>query len=142
MLRFLSAASPQGEFVDNRQEKDELRARFTVWLETLLHRAKIDYIRHEKKRPSTVSLEAVHEMRDEKDLEDLVEDHEDFNFADERLRSAFMRLSPSKRKILVLLFVGGLEPDVVARELGCTVQHIYNLRSKAIKDLKKYMGIP
>lgn len=127
--------------MDDRQEKDALKARFTVWIEKLLHRAKIDYIRHERKRLSTVSLDAVHEMRDEKNLEDFVENHDEFDFADERLRGAFMRLSPAKRKILVLLFVRELEPDAVARMLGCTVQHIYNLRSKAIKDLKKYMGI-
>lgn len=37
--------------------KDELRARFTAWLRTLLCRAKIDYIRQVQRQPKTVTLE-------------------------------------------------------------------------------------
>lgn len=124
--------------MDNKhiQEKDELRARFTAWLKTLLERAKIDYIRHEQLKPKTIALDMV-----ENDLyvpePEAAVTHDSFDFENEMLKAAFMRLSSSQKNILVLLFVEQLNADEAAQKLGCTVQHVYNLRSKAIIALRK-----
>lgn len=125
--------------MDNKyiQEKDELRARFTAWLKTLLKRAKIDYIRHEQLRPKTVALETVENeiWIPEPDVHTI----DSFDFENEKLKAAFMRLSSSLRNILVLLFVEGLKADEAAQKIGCTVQHVYNLRSRALTAIRKEM---
>ena len=36
-----------------------------------------------------------------------------------------------------MLFVLEMEPEEIARELGCTVQNVYNQRSLALKRLRK-----
>ena len=58
--------------MDHRQEypeRDELRARFTRWLETVIKRAKIDYLRKYENRPETISYEDI----PEKELIDLAQ---------------------------------------------------------------------
>lgn len=115
-------------------EKDELRARFTVWLKTLLRRAKIDYIRLERRYPKTVTLELT-EKETAIPIPEIVIPNS-FDFENDKLRAAFMRLSLSKRNILEMLFVRRLEANEAARELGCTIQHVYNLRSNALKELR------
>ena len=50
--------------MDHRQEypeRDELRAKFTRWLETVIKRAKIDYLRKYENRPETISYEDIPE---------------------------------------------------------------------------------
>lgn len=115
-------------------DKDELRARFTAWLKTLLRRAKIDYIRLKQRYPKTVTLELT-EKETAMPIPEIVIPN-GFDFENDKLRAAFMRLSLSKRNILEMFFVEGLEASEVARELGCTIQHVYNLRSKALKELR------
>ena len=53
------------------------------------------------------------------------------------LKAAFMRLSSSQKNILRLLFLEGLSAEEAASRMGCTVQHVYNLKSKAILALRK-----
>lgn len=121
-----------------RNEKDELRARFTVWLKTLLRRAKIDYIRLERRYPKTVTLELTEKETVIPPPESVTSNS--FDFENDKLRAAFVRLSLSKRSILEMLFVRGLEANEAAREMGCTIQHVYNLRSKALKELRAEMS--
>ena len=58
--------------MDHRQEypeRDELRAKFTRWLVTVIKRAKIDYLRKYENRPETISYEDI----PEKELIDLAQ---------------------------------------------------------------------
>ena len=58
--------------MDHRQEypeRDELRVKFTRWLETVIKRAKIDYLRKYENRPETISYEDI----PEKELIDLAQ---------------------------------------------------------------------
>ena len=40
-----------------KSERDELRARFTVWLETTVYRDRLKYLEREKPKVDTVSIE-------------------------------------------------------------------------------------
>ena len=42
-----------------KSERDELRARFTVWLETTVYRARLKYLEREKPKVDTVSIEEI-----------------------------------------------------------------------------------
>lgn len=131
----------------NHQEgnqKDELRARFTVWLDTTISRAKLNYLKKLETQIPTVSFDEIPESAlavKAQEEEWLRAGHrqEDFEFEEERIAKAFMKLSPMRQKILVLLFVAEQKPDEIAKQLHCTVQHVYNQRSLALKKLRKLL---
>ena len=62
-----------------------------------------------------------------------------FDFMESRLADAFRELPLMRRRILEMLFVEELSPVEIAAKLLCTVQHVYNQRSLAIKRLRQQM---
>ena len=126
-------------------EKDELRARFTKWLETTVYRARIDYIRKNKKGCETISLEELSEnllvANRERDMFGQVgTDKNAFDFEEERLAEAFRELPLVRQHILTMLFVEEMKSDEIAQLLHCTTQHVYNQRSLALKKLRAVLG--
>lgn len=121
------------------QQNDDLRNRFTAWMQVVVKRAKIDYIRRLKKHANEISLDnnsvaqsLVCEMQESQTT--------DFDFDDEILAKVFEKLSLSKRHVLTLLFVHNYTPEEVAVELRCSIQHVYNQRSVALKELREHIG--
>ena len=117
---------------------DALRCRFTAWMKVVVKRAKIDYIRRISRHSNEVSLD------DERIADELVYEppvgteglQTGFEFDNRTLSAVFKKLAPQRRRLLELLFVHNMTPDEVAEELHCSVQHVYNLRSLAMKELK------
>ena len=131
----------------NHQETqgDELRARFTRWLETTVYRARIDYIRKNAQKLKTVSIEEIPEeslMADdgEDDWIDAVSGKNAFEFEEEKLAKTFAKLPLMRQRILTMLFVEEKKPEEIASELHCSVQHVYNQRSLALKRLRGSLG--
>ena len=60
-----------------------------------------------------------------------------FDFEEQRLAEAFRELPLMRRRILEMLFVEELTPSEIAANLHCSVQHVYNQRSLAIKRLRE-----
>ena len=60
-----------------------------------------------------------------------------FDFEEQRLAEAFRELLLMRRRILEMLFVEDLTPSEIAAKLHCSVQHVYNQRSLAIKRLRE-----
>ena len=120
-------------------EKDELRARFTGWLDTTLYRAKLKYLEKQKQPFELISFDEF--------PADLVEDpidyytnieHSsmDFDFEEETLAEAFSKLPSMRREILRLLFVAEKSPEEIAVQLQCTVNYVHLQKSRAIKKLR------
>lgn len=105
--------------------------------EKLIVRAKLDYIRSNRIYLDVISIE---DLSDEAmavcDDPIRVETHR-FEFEDERMENAFRQLTPLRRQILTMLFVEEMTPEEVAAELGCSVDAIYNNRSRALKKLRE-----
>ena len=124
--------------------KDELQARFTVWLEKVINSAKIDYIRQRAKEPKAMSLEDVKRQTEIAYIQDIrLEDYDiskgEYAFDNERIELAFSTLSKVARQVLLLLYVFDMTPDEVASDLGCSVQNIYKVRARAIEKLKELL---
>ena len=124
--------------------KDELQARFTVWLEKVIYSAKIDYIRQSTKEPKRISLEDAERRNEIAYLQDIkLEDYDiskgEYAFDNERIELAFSTLSKVARQVLLLLYVFDMAPDEVAFELGCSVQNIYKVRAHAIANLREML---
>lgn len=121
------------------QNNDDLRNRFTAWMKVVVKRAKIDYIRRLNRHSNEISIEdeqltdkLIYEPTDSTEITE-----NGFEFINEKLSAVFRKLSPKRRQVLKLLFVHNMPPEDVATELQCSLQHVYNLRSLAIKELKK-----
>ena len=103
--------------------RDELRGRFTRWIVITAEHAQKNYLRAEKKQLQTVLSAGV--------------TPDSFDFEEQRLADAFRELPLMRRRILEMLFVEDLTPSEIAAKLHCSVQHVYNQRSLAIKRLRE-----
>ena len=120
-------------------EKDELRARFTVWLDTTVYRSNLKYLRKTEQNREVVSIDDLPEHMlewQETGFENSLSSGNNFDFEEEKLATAFAELPLMRKEILRLLFVEELEPGEIAEHLNCSVQHVYNQRSLAIKKLR------
>ena len=87
------------------QKNDELRARFTGWLDTVIYRAKLRYMEKQKRVKATVPIDDVPEsfLGYQETLFSHVErTANDFDFEEERLAIAYSSLPLMRREILRL----------------------------------------
>lgn len=121
-------------------DRDELRARFTKWMEVTVYRARLNYLKAQSRHIDVIPLEEVEEHlcspEDEGRWIREMGPTDSFDFEEEMLAAAFSRLPAMKKKVVTMLFLLEMTPQEVAEELGCTVQHVYNLRSLALKNLR------
>lgn len=121
-----------------KMEKDELRARFTKWLETTVYRARLKYLERQKQKIETISLEELPENMlpvSDKLFYDEVSQSA-FDFEEERLARAFANLPMKRQQILTMLFVEERKPEEIAKILNCSPQHVYDQRYQALKKLR------
>ena len=117
--------------------KDELRGRFTRWIVITAQNAQKNYLRIEGKRPKTISIDEIELPITDTLLPKIETVSGSFDFAEQQLADAFRELPLMRRRILELLFVDELSPAEIAQKLHCSVQHVYNQRSLAIKRLRE-----
>ena len=129
--------------MDNFDFENEVQYRFTAWLQKMVKRARIDYLRMKRSRDREESLNdysrtknLTYEMKliPAKDLE-----KGEYDFEREDIAHAFSLLSITKRKVLLFLFVEELTPKEIAELLCCSVQSVSNLKRKALKKLKEIL---
>lgn len=122
-------------------ERDELKAKFTSWLETVVKRAKVDYVRKLKRHPNIISLDMlpeaslISEESEERWLQ-AFRDPSPYDFEEERLAKAFMELPLKRRQVMELLFFENLSEKETAKRLNCSVQYVRNQRCIALKKLR------
>ena len=110
--------------------------RFTAWIKIVVKHTKIDYIRHLKSQLRELPLEEVIETCPSSCCSDeWIELDRAFDFENELLNEAISNLPPKRREVLEMSFILELTPEEIATNLGCTVQHVYNQKSLALKDL-------
>lgn len=117
--------------------KDELRGCFTRWIVITAQNAQKNYLRTEGKRPKTISIDEIELPITDTLLPKVETVSGSFDFAEQQLADAFRELPLMRRRILELLFVDELSPAEIAQKLHCSVQHVYNQRSLAIKRLRE-----
>lgn len=120
-------------------ERDELRGRFTRFMEVMVKRARLNYLEKMKRQPITVPLDDVPETLLAEDTAFPTDVSGDFDFEEERLANAFSQLPLMRQRILMMLFAEELTPKEIARRMNCSVNHVYNQRSLAIKRLRQLL---
>ena len=125
-------------------EKDELRARFTGWLEVTLYRAKLNYLKKQERERNTLYVGMlpeellVEENMEQKWVHRLTE-QKGFDFEQGNLERAFQSLTQQRQRILTLLFVKEKTPEEIAGQLGCSKQNVYKQRSHALAALRNML---
>lgn len=124
---------------------DELRARFTAFIKTVARNARIDYIRMNTPKFDCLPLEewGNRPSIEFEDLYDSLRGHsaDSFQFEEEELTQALNHLPLMRRRVLELLFIKEMAPVEIADAFHCSVQHIYNQKSAALKQLKTALNL-
>jgi RNA polymerase sigma factor (sigma-70 family) len=115
----------------------ELLWRFTAYIELAVKHARIDYLRKHNRRNTEVSIELIpeHELGSYEDSMP-TGGNSGFDFEDENIAAAFSRLSSLRRDILTLVFCEGLSAGETADRLGCSAEHVYLHKHRALKALR------
>ena len=109
-------------------DRDELRARFTKWMQVLAYRTRRKYLDARADRADTIPLEDVPEEFLRMDNQPIALDAGGgFEFEGEALEKAFACLPEKKRQVLTMLFVLQMDSEEAARELGCDVHTYINI---------------
>lgn len=116
-------------------EKDELRARFTKWMEVTLLRARRKYLQKKKVDEAVLFLNDLSEEIIPPAKEPYTSG---FDFESDWLADAFSELSPRRQEILTLLFVEELKPRDIAEILQCSPEQVYNRQYQALRSLRKH----
>ena len=122
------------------EPRDELRGRFTRFLEVTMKHVRQNYLRKLSREPKTISLDIVSEIEIPLIAGPTPYEEHEFTFEESRLAEAFRQLPMARQKVLIYLFVEEMYPEEIAELTGCTVQHIYNQRSLAVKKLRKLLS--
>ena len=124
---------------EEKKTRDELRARFTRWLETSLYHARLRYLEKESHRLDTISLEEIPPDYWPTAMEPSIP-KEDFEFEEECLAVAYDHFSNTRKRILQMLFIEEMKPSEISRILNCTEQYVYDQRYQAIKQFRAAMN--
>lgn len=115
-------------------DRDELRARFTKWMEVVLLRERRKYLQKKKADEAWISLDDL----PEESLPIAEELHTGgFELATDWLADAFSQLSPERQEILTLLFAQEWKASEIAKKLNCSPQHVYDQKYQAIRLLRR-----
>jgi len=128
------------KYEQSDSENDLLRARFTLWLNTTLIRAKQRYLETHTDRLDIVPLdETLTELiPDTRDCFNPIERSKtDFDFEEEKLAKAFSELSLMRREVLRLLFVEEKASNEIARQLCISTNCVYQFKHQALAKLKR-----
>ena len=124
-----------------KSNASQLEMGHTRWLETVIKRARIDYLRKYENHPEIISYEDIPEA------ERIAPPFEDqwgyggrsqtpYDFEEERLAKAFIELPLKRRQVMELLFLEGMSEAETARRLNCSLQYVRNQRCIALKKLR------
>ena len=124
-------------------DRDELRARFTVYISQVIIHAKLDYIRKVKQRAQEIYLEDL-KVEPSVDFEEQYErkysNTQSFLFEEKKLANAFLTLPLMRQRILELLFIEELTAIEIAQKMNCSVKYVYDQKYLALQKLRKSLG--
>lgn len=129
------AHEPERQFSGN----DYLRARFTMWLNTTLIRARARYLETHTQKLEVIPLDAglSESIPDPVNyFVDAERSKTDFDFAEERLAKAFSELTLMRREVLRLLFVEEKTSEEVAKQLCISPNSVYQFKHQALEKMR------
>ena len=126
-------------------KNDELRARFTKWMEVTMYRARIDYLKKQNSKKRDVYIDDVideitYRLCKTSDTSSVILKQNSFKFTNDSVEDAFENLSKIERQVLIKLYAEDKKIKEVAGELGYSLSHTYRIKDAALNNLKKMLG--
>lgn len=118
-------------------EDDIYRAKVIRYLAIAAKHGYLNYLRKLRSSSRTIYLESMPENFQRTGWE---EDPLTQVVWRDELVEAYAKLPESYREVLVLLVVYGLSPQETASRLGCTVEQVYQRKSRALRRLREMIG--
>lgn len=122
---------------------DELRGKFTSWLDTVLPRAQNKYINASAKHPKVVSLseEMLDIIADPiNPYEALERPKNAFDFQEARLAAAFQELPLMRKEVLRLMFVEEMPTKEIAARLHISEEYVRQQKHRAFQKLRNSLA--
>lgn len=124
-------------FIIEDDDPDLLR-KFSAYIEMVIIHAGFDYVRRQGIRKHECSPEDP--TTDTRSYEDpLPSTRGEFEFEEDKLSEAFLKLNLLRRRILTLIYVEGLSALETAARLGCSIDYVYLQKHRALKALRDYL---
>lgn len=125
-----------GKMSYQETNKNEVVYMFTAWLEKLLHNAKLDYIKQEKKHLHVISLDVIPEyyLSCEPSTNSKFE-----TFENKLLKEAFLSLTDLRKNVIYLYFFEALTIDEIAVLLDLNVKNVRRIKERAISKLRSIL---
>lgn len=126
----------------NVDQNDDLRARFTVWLNIALRNARNMYFRNQKEKVVTISFEELPlelQVDPYNPYVRIERSSNSFDFEEERLAKAFYELPLMRREVLRMLFVLEMTPEEISQKLRCSIDYVYKQKHRALKKLRSLL---
>mgnify|MGYP002865428336 CR=1 FL=1 len=119
------------------REKDELRAKFTKWIEVSLYRSRVNYLKKKDLDRRVIYADKTWDyIPDNVDVEREILEETIFDFKSDILEDAFYKLSDLQKDILIMLFLRDMKPVDIAEKLNCSLPQIYKQKNKALSALR------
>lgn len=118
-------------------EDDIYRAKVIRYLAKAAEHGYLNYLRKLRASSRIIYLESMPEIFQRTGWE---EDPLTQVVHREELAEAYAKLPETYQEVLALLVVYGLTPQETASCLGCTVEHVYQRKSRALKRLREMIG--
>ncbi len=121
------------------ENNDELRGKFTRWLDVVLSRAKKKYIKANEKHFEEVSFDddvLCATMDPHDPYEDIGKTNNEFDFQEARLAKAFQELPLMRKEVLRLMFVEELSTKEIAARLNISEEYVRQQKSRAFRKLR------
>ena len=100
----------------NKTDRDELRGRFTRFMEVCIRNARCNYLKVQLRRVPTVSIEEVPELLLAEECKPSQVNNDDFDFEEEKLSEAFRTLPLMRQRILELLSSVCIQSKIVSNK--------------------------
>lgn len=122
--------------MNTQHDCPNLQARFTSWIKIVIHRAKLDYLKYQKRHVRDVPIGLIDSglLGNVGLQEDKVENG--FLFQNRSLEDAFYNLPVFQQQVLSMRIVKGLSPTEIANVMGCDSAKISRQYYKALSVLK------
>lgn len=130
---------------DNVFEKDFVLAKFISYIDKALLHKRIDYLKHQKhlsEKEYYIEYEEWELLSDEDynvHSSFISEEKLEEIFEDKYISKAFSKLTALQQKIMYWNIVDGLPMSAISRILSVSLKSVEKAKSRALKNLKKYL---
>ena len=122
------------------EDRDELRAAFTVYIQKVIVHARMGYTRKVRRYRYEICFDDLcyePKVEFEQQYQIWGSRPSSFEFEDNALTAAFASLAPIRQQILEMTFIQDIPSSEIATRLHCSIRKVYIQKHSALKYLQR-----